>query len=469
MAKDLLNQPTHRVLLSMSVPVSLGMLSTILFQVVDTYFVGKLGAVPLTALSFASTIYFLLVGLFIGFSVAVSILVGKFVGQGNDSDIKRTATTAIMLSLIVPALLSIIGIIYIKPMFTFLGATNEVMPHIFAYMTPMFLGMPALAAGILIGTILRASGKVKLPEIVFGLAGILNLILDYLFIFGKAGFPAMGIRGVALGTVISWIFILFALSIVIIKDKRLSWIFPVSSATWQILSSLKRLAPPSILTQMIAPFTLIFITYLLGIHTSEAVAAYGIAGRVETLLMIGIMGVCTASTPFIAQNYGAKKITRIDEAIVFGGKAAFYLGLGLMILLLPFLKLIASLFSDNAMIIEYTLWYFYTVGASYVFYSLYLVTASIFNGLEMPSKTLKIMLVKTLIFTVPLTVIGAQFSVFGIFIGLALSNVAGGIYARFEMLKELKRVKSPLINRNPFTDMKNDFGLLIKRRFKNYR
>ena len=85
----------------------------------------------------------------------------------------------------------------------------------------MYVGMPILSVGIVGGSILRASGKVKLPEVVFGIAGVINLFLDYTFIFGKFGFPALGIAGVAYGTVISCMGVYFYCDHVYFDKRRI--------------------------------------------------------------------------------------------------------------------------------------------------------------------------------------------------------------------------------------------------------
>jgi putative MATE family efflux protein len=319
--------------------------------------------------------------------------------------------------------------------------------------------MPLLSVGLVAGSIARASGNASFPEIILGIAGVINLVLDYVFIFGKFGFPAIGIQGVAIGTGLSWLFIFVVLMIYMIKEQYL--VFPHSKAIKSFANDLLTLGIPSIVAQIVAPFTLVFVTYLLGKIDSNAVAAYGVSGRIETLLTAGVMGVCTAMTPFIAQNMGAKKVERIDTAIIYGGKAATYLGIISFILLLLFIPPIARVFTDSELIISYTSLYFYLVGGSYVFYGIYLVTASIFNGLKLPNKSLKVMLVKTIAFTIPLTMIGSYFSIHGVFFGLAVSNILGGLYARLLMRKELKKVNSSLVKRSSKADMLNDIKLLF--------
>lgn len=458
---DLLKDKTNKALVSMSLPISIGMLSTFLFQIIDTYFVGQLGADALAALSFSSTVYFLLVGLFIGFSVGVSIIIGKSVGAGEMEKVRSTAVVSMILAFLLSAILSFFGILFIEPVFSMLGAGEEVMPMIKDYTIPVLMGIPLLTVGLLFGGILRASGNVTKPEVLMAGAGVVNLVFDYVLIFGRWGFPEMGIKGAAFATVASWVFIILGMFYLMFKDRLLGWGAGLRNNVLEITKDIFRLGTPTIVTQIVGPLTLMFLTYLLASQSSMAVAAFGVAGRIEILLMIGILGVSTAMTPFIAQNFGAKLKDRIDEAIAFGGKASVYLGILVAILMFIFIRPIAGIFSDNAEVISYTSNYFYLVSGSYVFYGLFLITTSIFNGLQLPVNSLKISMVKSFVFTVPMTFIGSFWGVSGIFAGLALSNVAAGVFSGIQMRHSIKNSDSSLKDVNVLNEYLNDFRWLL--------
>ena len=214
---------------------------------------------------------------------------------------------------------------------------------------------------------------------------------------------------------------------------------------------------------MVGPLTLTYLTFLLAKQSDLSVAAYGVASRIETLIMIGILGVSSALTPFIAQNLGAKKDDRIDAAIVFGGRASTYIGLLLGVLMMIFIKPIAQLFSEDIEVVSFTMTYFYMVSGSYIFYGLFVITSSIFNRLQLPVNSLKIMAVQSFAFTVPFTLLGAYFGgVQGIFIGIAVSNVAAGIYSDSQMRKQFKIAGSHLAKANVWEDYRNDFMALGK-------
>ena len=460
---DLIKDKTNKVLLSMSLPISIGMLSTFLFQVVDTYFVGQLGAEALAALSFASTIYFLVVGLFMGLAVGVSIIIGTAKGANDNRKVNQTTVIALLLSIVSAILFAVLGIYFVEPIFTVMGADAETLPLVKQYIIPLFYGIPLLTTGLMAGGILRATGNVRNPEIIMGIAGVINLILDYGLIFGKLGLPEMGIKGAALATVASWVFVIIGMLFLLIKDKLLKTkIKEVFESFLTTLKEIGKLGLPTIITQIIGPLTLIYLTFLFARHASTAVAAFGVASRIQTLLMIGILGVSTAITPFIAQNLGAKQHSRIDESIAFGGRASTYLGLIVCILLFIFIKPIAKLFSEDLSVINYTAQYFYIVSTSYIFYGLFIITSSIFNGLQLPLNSMKIMLVKSIAFTIPLTLIGSYFGVKGIFVGISLGNILAGLLAAYEMRKQFKKVNSELAKVNIWNEYLNDFKRLFK-------
>lgn len=463
MATDLIKDKTKKVLLSMSLPISIGMLSTFLFQVVDTYFVGQLGANALAALSFASTIYFLIVGIFMGLAVGVSIIIGAAKGASDNKKVNQTTVIAILLSMSSAILLTGLGVYFVEPIFQLMGADETTLPLVKQYVIPLFYGIPLLTTGLMAGGILRATGNIRNPEIIMGIAGLINLILDHGLIFGKHGLPEMGIKGAALATVTSWIFVIIGMFFLILKDKLLS--IDLKAMFESLITTIKeicRLGLPTIITQIIGPLTLIYLTFLFARQASTAVAAFGVASRIQTLLMIGVLGVSTAITPFIAQNLGAKQHSRIDESIAFGGRASTYLGLLVCILLLLFIKPIARVFSEDVSVVDYTAQYFYIISVSYIFYGLFIITSSIFNGLKLPLNSMKIMLVKSIVFTIPLTLIGSYFGIIGIFIGISLGNILAGLFAAYEMRKQFKKVNSELANVNILNEYKNDFKRIFR-------
>lgn len=248
---DIRLQKTEKALVSMSVPISIGMLSTFLFQVVDTFFVGQLGADALAALSFSSTLYFLMVGLFMGFSVGISILVGEASGKGEASRVSSFASIGVTVAVLLSVGFSAVILLFLEPIFVLLGASSFLFPMIKAYMVPLVSGMPLLTFGMVSGGTLRAVGMVNPLEVIMAVAGVINLLFDYLLIFGVGKFPELGIQGAAVATVISWVFVVLAMTFFLVRMKlmRVSAIF--KKRFLQVTRTVFQLALPTIVTQII--------------------------------------------------------------------------------------------------------------------------------------------------------------------------------------------------------------------------
>ena len=459
----LTEQPVNRLLFTMTAPISLGMLSTFLFQIIDTFFVGKLGAAELAALAFASTVYFLFVGIFVGLSVGVSSVVARAAGAGDQAKTQLFSVVALWLTLLVSVGLSLLAFAGITPMFSALGADAAVMPPIRDYVGWLYLGLPLLMLGIVGSGIVRATGTIRLTEIIFALAGLVNLLFDYLLIFGIGPFPAMGMAGAAIASCLSFLFIFLGVIGVMVRKGLVGprLLFRLGGG-FAALRSIMAMALTTVGVQILVPATAILTTFLLAKFGADLVAAYGVASRIEALAMVGIFGVSSAMTPFVAQNFGAGKHARIDSAIIFAGKASVYMGLLVFVLLAIFGPAIASLFSSDPEIIAFVGLYFKIVAVSYGFFGIFNVTSAIFNGLQMPGWSLRLMLAKTFIFTAPLLIIAAFISMQAILAALAIGNVLAGIHAGILMRRSIRKWDRPIADINIWQDYKNDIKTALQ-------
>ena len=456
--------PVDRALFAMSAPISLGMLSTFLFQVVDTWFVGRLGTAELAALSFSSAFFFLLVGLFIGLSVGASSLVARALGEGDASRASRFARTSVVLAAGLASVLAVLGLATIGPAFAQLGASAEILPLIGEYMGVLYLGMPLLAVALVGNAAVRATGWLRAPELLMGAAGVLNLVLDYLLIFGAGPFPRLEIQGAALATVISWGFVAVSTVVLLVRAgllrrRRMEDGSPRSAVLLPIL----RLSAPTVATQVLTPLTAVFVTFLAAKSGAEVVAALGIATRIELLGLVGISSVSVALVPFVAQNFGARNRARVDEAIVFAGKASFYWGGLMFVALVLGAGPVARMFSGDETVQHYVTLYFWIVAISYAPAGLLAVTSSIFNGVQIPGESLRILMVKTFAFTAPLASLGALFGAVGLFAAVSLANVLGGVYAARTMRRCLRAADSDLARRRPVDDYIADWRTVTRR------
>ena len=219
---NLLEDPVSSTLKRMTIPMIYGMVLLMTFNLIDTFFVGLLGTQPLAAISFTFPVTFTVLSLTIGLGIGTSAVIAKLLGKKDTESAKNSATAAMYLAAIVVACLSFIGYLVTDPLFTLLGAQPSLLPLIHEYMDIWYIGSVCLIGPMIGNSILRASGDTKTPSIIMGSAGLINALLDPMFIFGFGPIPAMGIKGAAIATLVSW---LFGLSFVFyILTKKLNLI-----------------------------------------------------------------------------------------------------------------------------------------------------------------------------------------------------------------------------------------------------
>ncbi|MFK8017044.1 MAG: MATE family efflux transporter, partial [Gammaproteobacteria bacterium] len=197
---DILSGPINPILRRMTGPMVIGILVSMLFQTVDTYFISRLGTAELAAISFVFPVTFTILNLVIGLGIAMSITVGKAIGQGRHIKAARIATESLMLSLLLSILLCAVGYFLTDSLFAKLGATPSTLVLIRQYMDIWFGFAVLLAMPMTCNAAIRATGDTKCPSILMMVSGLVNVVLDPILIFGFGPIPAMGMAGAAWAT-----------------------------------------------------------------------------------------------------------------------------------------------------------------------------------------------------------------------------------------------------------------------------
>ncbi|NOI79792.1 MATE family efflux transporter [Vibrio tubiashii] len=460
MSQPLLTKPVKSALLSMAAPAAFGMLMTFLFQLVDSYFVGQLGTQPLAAMSFAYPVYILVVSLFMGIASGVSATVGKALGEDNQRKAQSLTTFSVLLFSGVTCLLGLAGYALMPSTFALLGANATTIELIGQYMGPLYLGMFLLVGGLIANSALMAKGIMVQTTLVMALGGITNVLFDYLLIFGKGPFPEFGLMGAALATLISWLVILVLMLALLHKHALLSLrsMFNIVAQAKEILT----ISTPAIAAQILNPVAIAVITSLVAQYGDSAIAAYGIATRIESLLLTGILALSVILTPFVAQNYGAQEKQRLDQVIAYSGRMTVYWAILVFAILVLSIDSIMALFTTDNDTIAHGRWYLIWVGVSFPAYGLVLITSAFLNGVQQAKVSLKLTLVKSLGLTIPLAFLGAQFGSEYIWLAISLANILGALYARRLLYQWLEHHQSTLSSHTPMLDYWHDVKSLFR-------
>jgi len=442
--KNLTEGNIKKQLFNLTWPMLFGMLGMVIFNLVDTYFIGKLGVQQLAAMSFSFPVIMFINSLSQGIGIGTSSLISRNIIATDRQEVKMMASRALLLGIIVVVIFVILGSLTIRPVFSSLGAKSEILNYISDYMNIWYLGVPFVVIPMIGNNIVRATGDTFSPGMLMVSSGIINAILDPLLIFGYGPFPEMGIKGAALATVIARSTSLIFILVVLIKRENLLTLH--FGHMKNILSTWKKvfyIAAPASLGMLITPISIGFITKIIAGFGKEAVAAFGVASRVEMFVLMVIGSLGSVLIIFIGQNISKQKFQRIFKSLKYALRFSMTWGVLVFVLLLLFGRAIASVFTDDLLVIEITKKYFYIMGASYGFQGLVMLSTASYNGINKPYPSALFSIIRMLVLYVPLALIGAKiFGINGVFWAGFIANVIVGIISFWFLHHTIRKVSN---------------------------
>ncbi|MBB1306815.1 MATE family efflux transporter [Pseudoalteromonas sp. SR43-5] len=436
---DLLNDPILPTLKTMTIPMIFGMITLMMFNIVDTFFISLLGTEPLAAVSFTFPVTFTVISLAIGLGIGTSAVIAKALGSNKIDEARFDASISLMVGVVLVIVLSSVGYLLIDPIFTLLGAGAQVLPLIHEYMNVWFIGSVFLITPMIGNSVLRASGDTKTPSIVMGGAGLINAVLDPILIFGFGPVPALGIQGAAIASVVAWsVAVVIILYILAVKKRLLSLKAGKQTVTGAIRKILK-IGLPAAGANMLTPVAMAVMTALVAHHGPEAVAAFGVGSRIESIASILVLALSMTLPPFVSQNFGAGKLCRVKDAYTGTLKFVMIWQFAIYVLLIAFSGVISQLFGKEQAVIDVIKLFIYTIPLSYGLQGVIILSNSSFNALHKPMNALVLSVIRLFIFYVPFAYIGNEIAgLLGLFIGAAIGNLFTAIVAYKWFMKKLE-------------------------------
>ena len=346
--KEMTETSVEKLILRLSVPTIISMLVTNIYNMADTFFVGKLG----TSASAAIGIVFSL--------MTINQALGFMCGHGCGSNISRKlgnkqgdaaikfASTGFFMSLFLGVLIMIIGIIFMEPLLRIMGSTDTIMPYAKSYGICILLSAPFMTGSCVLNNVLRYEGKASLAMVGLTLGGVLNIIGDPIFIFVLN----MGTLGAGISTAVSQVISFFVLLSMFGGDRTISRL-RFSAISWDIKDILNILYTglPSLIRQGMMSVSTMVLNYMSMPYGDAAIAAMSIVSRVCNFIFAIALGISQGFQPVSAFNFGAKKFKRVKRAFIFCcGLSMIILGI-LSVLSLIFSGHIIGLFRDDADVI----------------------------------------------------------------------------------------------------------------------
>ncbi len=426
--RNLTQGPVGQSIRSLMVPMLVGMVSLLSYNIADTYFVGQLGTMELAAISFTFPVSFIVGAVTLGFGIGTASVCARLFGAKKLDDVERVVVHAMMLGIVTGLTIITIGLTTIDPLFTLLGADDTTLPVIHRYMRIYYWGGIFLVVPMISNSVLRASGNAKTPAKIMTAAAIINIILDPILIFGLFGFPRLDVEGAAIATVLANAGTMVAsIGAIMFKERLVTfrhlWLSEIFDSWRRIL----HVGLPSIASSLIAPITTAFITYQVARFGQEAVAGFGIASRVEGLMLMALMALSAAITPFVGQNFGGQQYDRVRLGVNWCSR--FSLGYGLLAagIMAVFSGHIAGLFTDDPTAIATAKLHMRIVPFSYLALGMAMTANSSFNAIGKPLPAMFVSLTRTILVYAPLAFLLAKlFGIIGIFAAACTANFIAG-------------------------------------------
>jgi len=351
---NILTDDVKILIRKLAIPASVGTLFQTLYNIVDTFFAGKISPEALSALAKSFPIYFILIASSIGITVAGTSLIGNSIGEKNQKKASTYFSQLIIFSLILTLFITYIGLTYSDNVFILMGSSEEVKNLGLDYTNIIFYGSFLFIVVVALNSLLHAEGDTKTYRNALIIAFLLNIFLNPILIFGFWFIPAFGMKGIGIATLIAQLVSLIIIFNKVLKSRLIKdliinnfipKIYYFKNIFFQSMPIIISICGYSVASAIVFKYA--------GLSGEYAAAGYGAGTRIEQVVLLPILGINTAIITIIAQNFGAKNILRIKQTYITAIKYAFIIMIISSLFVYLLAEIITGLFSNDLNVIEF--------------------------------------------------------------------------------------------------------------------
>jgi len=427
-------------LFKLTLPMILGIVSMVIFNLADTFFIGRLGTTELAALSFTFPVVLVVNSLAMGLGIGASAVISRATGEGNTHRVRRLTTDGLILSVLFAVLFVTAGQLTIRPLFRAMGASADILPLIETYMRIWYWGALFVVVPMMGNNAIRAAGDTLTPGLIMMVSAAMNCALDPLLIFGIGPFPRMEIAGAALSTVIARALSMGVALWVLIRRERM---ITLERPAWETVSrswgQILYVGLPTAGTRIILPLGMAFVTRMVSVYGKEAVAALGVATRVEFFALAVFMALASVIGPYVGQNRGARRWNRVIRGMRLSFGFCLISGLFLGAVLALLAPNIVRLFNHDPRVVAAASLYLRRVPWAYGLEGIVVIAASALNVLNRPLYAAGLSFMQMFVLVLPLAYIGSGLlGIGGIFLAVAAAYALTGLTSRWMLFRVLR-------------------------------
>lgn len=340
----MLNEPISRIIPRMAVPTIVAFLINSIYSLADTYFVSSLGTNATAAVSVNSSLDQLIMMCGSMLAVGANSYIARLLGQNDDKKASQVLSTAFFTAMGIGTVLMVFGNIFMLPMVRLLGATPTCEQYSIDYATYVLYAAPFMAANFVMNQCLRSEGSATLSMVGMGFGGILNCVLDPIFIFGLD----MGVAGASLATAISkWVSFAILIFPYLTRRSLLHLSIRNFRPTKDIITKVVSVGSSSMFRSGLAVVSAIMLNSIAGSISDSVLAAVGVCNKVMMFPFGIILGFAQGFQPVAGFNWGAKRYDRVAESYRFSSKVSIIGGVAIAVILTVFADTLIVLFAGT--------------------------------------------------------------------------------------------------------------------------
>ena len=381
----LTKDPIWFLLRKVTIPASVGSLFQTFYNLVDTWFAGRISAEAIAAIAKSFPIYFTIIAIGVGLTAGTNTLIGNNIGANNKKKASLFIAQSIIFAIFLSILVTFFGLNVSDFLLSVMGSDQEGIILSRKYLDIIFYGTIIVLIQISLNGALNAQGDTKSYRNVLIFSFFLNIFLNPLFIFGYGFVPAFGIAGLAIATVVAqFIGLLYLAHKVYCCELKQYLKLQCFIPKFNLLGELVYQTIPVMFSMLLIGVGLFNILYFIGQFGDLATAGYGAALRIEQVFLLPVIGLNTAVLSIGGQNFGAKSYDRLRElykkALLFG--SAFMICAGIIIFFGA--EFLVSLFTDNLEAIKHGAIYLKVAALIGPIYPVFFITTAIFQAVKKP-------------------------------------------------------------------------------------
>ena len=435
-------------LIKIALPAGIGMMFHTFYNITDTFYAGLIGSEAIGAMAITFPVFFILLALAIGFSQGTTALISNYIGAKDMKSACEIYIQALIYSLIISIAMGLLIFYLSEKIFNFFGAEGDFLLMAINYISVIALGAPFMILNLVVNSALNSIGDTKKNRNIMVFGFFLNIGLNPLLCFGLFFIPSLGIAGIALSTVIVQVIATIYLFYFVLKTEMLKN-FNVNMLKIKIhfLKSFISQSLPTCSSYLMIAFGFFVITKFVTLYGSSAAAAFGIACRIEELILLPTIGLNTALLSIVGQSYGAKQFRRVRDSFMIALKIGMIMMFFGFLVLITFGEYLSSLFTKDLEVIRLSKDYLFIFAFSTFFFVIIHMSGSIFQGIKRPLYTTLYAFVRLVI--LPIIFLYSinkylDFGISGIWIGMLLINVIAAIVIFYHLRKVLFSIESKL-------------------------